>query len=328
MTWWLRIVSATALSVTPMFRFDKQEAVDVFERIDDVVMGGVSSSSIRGDADRAVWSGIVRTEGGGFCGTRTKSFAAPLDLSAWDGLYLDAGLASDDDAQRRAWKITLRCSKDRGEQVYSADWQPALGRGRTVVPFEDFRLVRGPRLVPDAPPLTSRDCQNVYGIGMTCSKFRAGFNTTLVENFRDGFFRVDLFEWGGYAEAPIEPAALPSVVDSRPNSGNPVFALLRPLASLVFDEKARRRARARALLLERNKVKSDFGARLYGQRVIKRGVKNLSLSAAVTSGLSEATRDGIVGALRPFARLIFRTLNRLIRWRNSLRKPVTTIRAG
>ena len=58
---------------TPVFNFDAspEATAALWERIDDVVMGGVSSSKIVvGDAG-AEWRGIVRTDGGGFCGTRT-----------------------------------------------------------------------------------------------------------------------------------------------------------------------------------------------------------------------------------------------------------------
>lgn len=46
-------------------------AADVFERVDDVVMGGVSSSVIGPDVsgrDCLVWAGKCRVEGGGFTG--------------------------------------------------------------------------------------------------------------------------------------------------------------------------------------------------------------------------------------------------------------------
>lgn len=48
-----------------------QAAAEVFERVDDVVMGGVSSSVIGPDMsgrDCLVWAGKCRVEGGGFTG--------------------------------------------------------------------------------------------------------------------------------------------------------------------------------------------------------------------------------------------------------------------
>ena len=58
---------------TPVFNFDAEPEATaaLWERIDDVVMGGVSSSKIVVSDKGAAWRGIVRTDGGGFCGTRT-----------------------------------------------------------------------------------------------------------------------------------------------------------------------------------------------------------------------------------------------------------------
>ena len=58
---------------TPVFNFDAapEATAALWERIDDVVMGGVSSSKIFVSDKGAEWRGIVRTDGGGFCGTRT-----------------------------------------------------------------------------------------------------------------------------------------------------------------------------------------------------------------------------------------------------------------
>lgn len=46
----------------------------VWERLDDVIMGGQSSSTLRaaGDGSCADFSGDLIIEGGGFCGARTK----------------------------------------------------------------------------------------------------------------------------------------------------------------------------------------------------------------------------------------------------------------
>jgi hypothetical protein len=137
---------------TPVFNFDAapEATAALWERIDDVVMGGVSSSKIVVNDKGAEWRGIVRTDGGGFCGTRTAALDAPLDLSKADGVYVDAILTSDADVARRAWKLTLRTAASRSEIVYSAEWAPrgpdGVG-GPTFVPFSDFKLVRGPRIV-------------------------------------------------------------------------------------------------------------------------------------------------------------------------------------
>ena len=55
---------------TPVFNFDAapEATAALWERIDDVVMGGVSSSKIVVGDKGAEWRGIVRTDGGGFSG--------------------------------------------------------------------------------------------------------------------------------------------------------------------------------------------------------------------------------------------------------------------
>ena len=42
-------------------------------RLDDVIMGGRSSSELAPAEGGAVWAGDLITEGGGFCGTRTQA---------------------------------------------------------------------------------------------------------------------------------------------------------------------------------------------------------------------------------------------------------------
>jgi hypothetical protein len=68
----------------------RREASASFERVDDVVMGGVSSSQMVPATQRPclVWSGKCRVAGGGFTGARTRPFSAPLDLSQYEGLCL------------------------------------------------------------------------------------------------------------------------------------------------------------------------------------------------------------------------------------------------
>lgn len=43
-----------------------------WDRLDDVIMGGQSSSGLEASTSGTVWSGDLILEGGGFCGTRIK----------------------------------------------------------------------------------------------------------------------------------------------------------------------------------------------------------------------------------------------------------------
>ena len=96
--------------------------LDAWERIDDVIMGGVSSSQLVADGDAVSFEGTLREEGGGFCGQRLKLLTEPLDLSAHDGLYVDC--EPEAECLRRVWKLTCRARQDRGEVVYQATLNP------------------------------------------------------------------------------------------------------------------------------------------------------------------------------------------------------------
>ena len=150
-------------SYNAVFDFGKSETVQSFDRIDDAIMGGISTSALRDVADRdyASWSGVCRTDGGGFCGTRTLPFRDPLVVGDAKGIYLDARLASDNEPERRIWKVSIRTERSRGEELYQAAYALPKNSGETdmltdntmdewnriKIPFEDFQLVRGARLV-------------------------------------------------------------------------------------------------------------------------------------------------------------------------------------
>jgi Complex I intermediate-associated protein 30 (CIA30) len=220
-----------AFNNRPLLDFALPDTVDVVDRLDDAIMGGISTSAVVHSSSSsssafgyAKWFGVCREDGGGFCGWRTNPFKSALNVRDYDGLYVTARLSSDDDLPRRVWKISTRTRPDRGEQLYQAPllWPSEADSDegwRTVrVPFESFRLVRGPRIVPDGPPLDVSG--GIYQIGMTMGKFKfggsgsAGEGTngtaaavvrSTLEDFRPGFFQLDLKEIGAY-KTVSEPA--------------------------------------------------------------------------------------------------------------------------
>lgn len=64
------------------------EDLEKWQRLDDVIMGGQSESELRPAADGsgALWTGILRVEGGGFCGARSRSLS--LDLGGYAGIAM------------------------------------------------------------------------------------------------------------------------------------------------------------------------------------------------------------------------------------------------
>jgi len=219
----------------PVFDFanPEEQAVSKFDRIDDAIMGGISTSQIRQSSSAnnnnendeeccfASWSGVCRTDGGGFCGTRTLPFqdGVPLRVGNGDGFYLKARLASDNEPERRVWKLTTRVENvQRSEQLYQAMFEipkddnenddkdtPNSNEWKTIrVPFESFVQVRGPRIVANGPPLNVTG--GLYQIGMTMSKFQIATNTTEFFNFRPGYFELQIKEIGVYSSNKVKEA--------------------------------------------------------------------------------------------------------------------------
>jgi len=111
---------------------------------------------------------------------------------------------------------------------------------------------------------------------------------------------VDVYEIGVYGRSE-RAVARPKVLSPRPH---PLLAALDPWR--FSGEARRRRKRARQLLVARGK--SPLAARLYGQRVVKRGVKHLARSAAWTQGFLELATD----LLAPLCLLSLSLLRRLL----------------
>lgn len=320
-------------TMSPLF-VSTAAAADAFERVDDVVMGGVSSSRVyasEGACDSLVWAGQVRVEGGGFAGCRTRKFTRALDLSSFDGLELRCALTSDDEPERRTWKATLRTLNDRGETVYQAPFSPPAAPSPDAVevepiriPWSEFRLVRGPRPVPDAPPLSADDAAEVFGLGLIVSRFGAAGP---MADFRSGVFRLEVGSYGVFARGattlPVEP--IENVVEASADSTNrgnrsPLGWLLSPLLAIVFSESGRRRGRARSLLKDRYGM-GELGARLFGQRLKSRRTSALN---AFAEGLVELAADAVTTALSLPLRLLFRAAFALSRAAKRLRgeKPL------
>ncbi len=312
-------------------------AAAVFERVDDVVMGGVSSSTIAPDPagrECLVWAGKCRAEGGGFAGARSVALRTPLDLSAFDGLALTCGFESDAEPERRTWKATVRTQNDRGEMVYQATFEPPVADAadaaadiiprETRIPWDAFRLVRGPTVVPDVPPLSAEQCGSVYGLGLIMSRFSA---RGPMPEFREGPFRLAVHALGVYsdsaASASASASAAPSLLaaasanagkraSENRGSRNVVTFLLSPLIKLAFDEKRRRRKRARALLRDRFGVGAIRARFAFGQTLKKKRRGGDALGAAA-EGARELAGDIVAAGLTLPLRLVFILLAKVAR---------------
>jgi Complex I intermediate-associated protein 30 (CIA30) len=288
------------LHVTPLFDFTNSETVEKFERIDDAIMGGISTSSIRSRINPddlssfASWSGICRVDGGGFCGTRTLPFREPLLISKEsEGFYLEGRLVSDDEPHRRVWKLSTRTDRSRGEQLYQAEFQiPSSTQDwtRIFIPFSDFRMVRGARYVPEGKAMNVTE-QGIYQIGLTLSKFRLAENMTVIENFRPGYFEMHIKSLGVYSKSANQNLASSDVVSSPVTLSKEDMVKSRPLLLkilfpifkiLFFTEESNRRKRTMMILKKERKM-SRVEAIAFGIRL-----------RSHTSGLAVSTLEALV----------------------------------
>lgn len=301
-----------SLSYIPLFSFASNETIERFDRIDDAIMGGVSSSTLLDIPKEAYskWFGICRTTGGGFCGIRTLPFAQPLNISEdnADGFYLTCRLASDNEPERRAWKMSTRIKPDRGEQLYQARFEFSQSSpdewSSVTVPFDKFRLVRGPRVVPDSPPLNIS--KGIYQIGMTMSKFDIGVNVTEVENFREGPFELQIKEIGVYSKSdessamPKQTINLPKIYSKKEakKQMSVVLKILRLVSKLFFTEQSQRRKAAMKLLT----TKRNFSR----TRAILFGLKSRAASSGWASSVAKLMAVLCVDCLRSIGVVMLR----------------------
>ena len=160
---------------------------DAFVRLDDVIMGGQSSSGMRqagvpgSGATYAVWEGELVHTGGGFCGTRTAPgvLDSVRDMSAYDGLRLRVR-AGPDQAGKRRFKVNIKTKAMEGtpEAVFQASFDVPESRGGggwvdVDIPFEAFSAVKRAKVdyKAEMPVLDPAQRANIASIGLVYSRF-------------------------------------------------------------------------------------------------------------------------------------------------------------
>ena len=172
-------------------------ALELFP-LDDVVMGGASSSSF--DNAARTWRGEVTTRNsGGFVGVRSKTLAPALDLTGASGVAIRVRPRG---APLRL-KFILRDSTDFNGICWTASFdvgQPASmparlldGGAETVkVPLESLVPTIFARTIPDA----TLDRTNIVGVQFALSKFE--YDGGLSPLFREGAFEIDILDVAAY----------------------------------------------------------------------------------------------------------------------------------
>ncbi|NJN19969.1 MAG: CIA30 family protein [Leptolyngbya sp. RL_3_1] len=195
------IVQATSARRTvPLFQFQRasSELTEAWGAVDDVVMGGVSASSLRLDHDYAQFAGQVSTQNsGGFVSVRTRNFEPPYDLGEWQGLRLQVR----GDGQR--YKLILRDRPAWDGAAYCGSFDTTKGQWQAIeIPFANLIATFRARTVANAPPLNATQ---VCAFQLMLSKFE--YDGQLNPHFQPGAFALDIRDISVY-----QPAALPPLI--------------------------------------------------------------------------------------------------------------------
>jgi monofunctional biosynthetic peptidoglycan transglycosylase len=175
------LTGAWAMQPTGATIIDFREDDQRWSSINDVVMGGVSSSEMVIENGTATFRGTVSLENnGGFASVR--SLPAEHDLSGFDGVVLRIR----GDGKRYGFR--LRTSTAFDGVSYQIKFTAAQGEWQELqLPFGEFDPVFRGRRVPDHPPL---DTSLIKTLGL------------MISDNQQGPFRLDV-EWiRGYRDLP------------------------------------------------------------------------------------------------------------------------------
>jgi NADH dehydrogenase [ubiquinone] 1 alpha subcomplex assembly factor 1 len=147
-----------------IFDFERPGA-SPWSAIDDVVMGGISHSSMRIENGRAVFAGVVSLEqGGGFASVR--SAPGPWDLSRFGGIEMVVR------GDGRRYKLRLKTDPRFDSLNWQARFQTAAAVPLSVrLPFREFEPVYRGKPVADVPVL---DTSRIQTFGLLISDRQAG----------------------------------------------------------------------------------------------------------------------------------------------------------
>ncbi|MDX2244026.1 MAG: CIA30 family protein [Leptolyngbyaceae cyanobacterium bins.302] len=171
------------LQATVIFDFSQatNPANQAWGALDDVVMGGVSASSLQFQEEAALFTGIVSTaNSGGFASVRTRNFESPLNLTGYTGIELQI----KGDGQRYKFLIRDEDSWDSLAYAYSFDTVP--DQWSTVrIPFNLMAPVFRAKTVNTGQTLNTAKIRSMQ---LMLSKFE--YNGALNPNFQPGEFRL------------------------------------------------------------------------------------------------------------------------------------------
>ncbi|BFI30313.1 NADH dehydrogenase [ubiquinone] 1 alpha subcomplex assembly factor 1 [Marchantia polymorpha subsp. ruderalis] len=182
---------------------EKGPAGPAWGSLDDVVMGGVSESSMQlslnggeNGGPVGLFKGVVSTSNnGGFASIRTRNFSEVQDLSAYEGIEMRIK------GNGRRFKLIIRLSADWDAIGYTLSFDTAYNEWQTIrLPFKDFIPVFRAKSVKDAPPF---DRSQITSLQLLYSKFE--YDGALNPSFETGPFELPIASIKSYMKEPIKP---------------------------------------------------------------------------------------------------------------------------
>lgn len=179
-----------------IFDFTKptEDLKETWGALDDIVMGGVSESSIRLIDNTALFTGNVSTaNSGGFASVRTRNFESALDLTGFSGIQLRV----KGDGKR--YKLIVRSEAKWDGIGYCYSFDTVYNIWITVtIPFEQLIPVFRAKTVKDGSRLNT---QTIYSFQLMLSKFE--YDGALNPKFTPGGFQLQLESVKAYSQQEL-----------------------------------------------------------------------------------------------------------------------------
>ncbi len=171
-----------------------QDVKDTWGAVDDVVMGGVSESTIRLIENAALFTGNVSTaNSGGFVSIRTRNFDTPLNLAGYAGIELRV----KGDGKR--YKFFIRTDPKWDGVAYSHSFDTEPNSWITLrVPFDTLIPVFRAKTMDYADPF---DPSKISSFQLMLSKFE--YNSELNPKFEPGSFSLQIESIKAYGGATL-----------------------------------------------------------------------------------------------------------------------------
>ncbi|WP_069789519.1 CIA30 family protein [Cyanobacterium sp. IPPAS B-1200] len=164
------------------FHNPSQEIKNLWGAVDDVVMGGVSQSSVKMGDRNIIFTGMVSTaNNGGFASVRTKNFSQPWDLSNYQGIRLKVR------GDGKRYKFISRCEGKWDGLSYCYSFDTDGNDNIIEIKFNDLIPVFRAKTVPEADKF---DSSQMYSMQLMLSKFEydGSYNPT----FEAGNFALEI----------------------------------------------------------------------------------------------------------------------------------------